>query len=262
MNISKLKNNGPIGSGYFCDVKKYTDEASGILYAVKQLKKRFHKNEEYRYRFLREIELLKLLQESENVIELISADKDNLLYIMPLATSNLYNHIKKKNNTLELEIRYNIVSQIISAIEIAHSKNILHRDISPNNILLFESNGQLLIKVSDFGLGKNKESLSHYTKSSVSGYGQILYVAPEQREKLNSATVKSDIYSLGKLVYFVFTGKDPDNQKPFELSSLVIKSTQENPELRFSSINEFKEHFKSLRDLMLNQKIPNELRYS
>jgi serine/threonine protein kinase len=118
--------------------------------------------------------------------------------------------------------------------------------------------GKIIAKVCDFGLGKDQKSLSYYTRSSASGYGQILYVSPEQREKLNSATIKSDIYSLGKLVYFIFTGKDPDNQKPFELSSLVLKATEENPESRFANITEFKRHFKSLKDLMLNQKIPDE----
>jgi serine/threonine protein kinase len=192
------------------------------------------------------------------VIELIAQDKENFSYTMPLATSNLYNFIKKNNSSISQKTRYDIIKQIIEAMQFAHSKGILHRDISPNNILLFDDQAKLIVKVSDFGLGKDKKSLSHYTKSSVAGYGQILYVSPEQREKLNSATVKSDIYSLGKLVYFTFTGKDPDNQKPFELSSLVLKATEENPEQRFETLVEFKRHFKSLRDLMLNQRIPSE----
>jgi eukaryotic-like serine/threonine-protein kinase len=75
---------------------------------------------------------------------------------------------------------------------------------------------------------------------------------------LKDATVKSDIYSLGKLVYFIFTAKDPDNLKQFELSSLVTKSIEENPEDRFADIHEFERHFHSLKDLQLNQKIAIE----
>src|SRR5690606_4290692 len=131
-------------------------------------------------------------------------------------------------------------------------------DISPNNVLVFEKDGKIILKVSDFGLGKDSESLSFYTGSSASGYGQILYVSPEQRIKLKDATEKSDIYSLGKLVYFIFTAKDPDNLKQFELSSLVTKAIEENPDDRFADIHEFEKHFLSLKDLQLNQKIAVE----
>ena len=71
-------------------------------------------------------------------------------------------------------------------------------------------------------------------------------------------TNKSDIYSLGKLIYFIFTGKDPDNLKQFELSSLVTKATEENPSDRFSNIDELEKHFVSLKDLLLNEKISVE----
>ena len=100
--------------------------------------------------------------------------------------------------------------------------------------------------------------MTYYTRSSVSGYGQILYVSPEQKIKLKDSTIKSDIYSLGKLVYFVFTGKDPDNIKPFELFSLTEKATEENPEDRYINILEFEKHFVALKELHLNQEIPIE----
>ena len=110
--------------------------------------------------------------------------------------------------------------------------------------------------MSDFGLGKESESLSYYTKSSASGYGQILYVSPEQRNKLKDATNQSDIYSLGKLTYFILTGRDPDNVKASELSSLVSKSTEEIPSERHKDILEFENHFQALKDLIFNTNIP------
>lgn len=262
MKISELKHVGPRGQGYFCIVKQYVDERTGLKYALKELKKEHYPKEEYRYRLTREIKLLNDLQEHENIIELINhgndKDSEKLWYLMPYAEQNLYDYVKKRNTALTKEERYNLVEQIIKAIKFAHSKGILHRDISPSNILVFEDGEKVTIKVSDFGLGKDTESLSYYTKSSASGYGQILYVSPEQRNKLKDATEKSDIYSIGKLIYFVFTGKDPDNLKPFELSSLVSKATDENPEDRFKSILEFEEHFRALRKLKLEEKIPIE----
>jgi serine/threonine protein kinase len=262
MEIKNLKHIAPKGQGYFCIVKQYTDEETGKNYALKELKKEHYPKEDYRYRMLREIKLLNELQGCENIIRLVNHGNDNdkqiLWYLMPYAKYNLYDYIKKNNGTLKQADRYSIVEQIINAIKFAHDKDILHRDISPNNVLVFFRDSKPVIKVSDFGLGKSTESLSYYSGSCASGYGQILYVSPEQREKLKDATAKSDIYSLGKLVYFVFIGKDPDNIKPFELSSLISKATEDNPEDRFQNIDEFNKHFEALKELHLNQTIPIE----
>jgi serine/threonine protein kinase len=262
IDLKNLKHIGLKGQGYFCTVKQYIEENTGNYYALKELKKDHFSNEEYRYRLLREINLLDQLQGCINIIQLNDYGNDTikqeLWYLMPYAKYNLYEYIKINNGKLSQIDKYDIVDQIINAIVYAHQKNILHRDISPNNILVFIKEGKPAIKVTDFGLGKNTQSLSYYTHSSASGYGQILYVSPEQRAQLRDATAKSDIYSLGKLVYFIFTGKDPDNIKQFELSSLVAKATEENPEDRFSDINQFKTHFEALKELHLNQHIPIE----
>lgn len=261
MNID-LKKIGLKGSGYFCDVTQYLDEENGLEYALKSLKKSHYSNDNYRYRLLREIELLKELTGCDQIISLVKSGNDkeeeNLWYLMPFAHNNLYKYIKRNNRKLTIDQRFDIADQVISAIKYAHSKNILHRDISPNNVLVFEEGNQLLIKVSDFGLGKDEDSLSFYTGSSASGYGQILYVSPEQRIKLRDATAKSDIYSLGKLVYFIFTGKDPDNLKPFELSSLVSKAIEDNPEDRFLDIDAFEKYYSALKKLHYDQEIPIE----
>lgn len=257
--MHKLKHVGIKGEGYFCIVKQYLHESTGNEFALKVLKKDHYQKEEYRYRLNREISLLEDLQGCENIIELLDSghdiDKEKLWYLMPFAKQNLYDYIKKHNTVIDKKTRYDFVEQIINAIKFAHDKKKLHRDISPNNVLVFEKNGNIILKVSDFGLGKDSESFSFYTGSNASGYGQILYVSPEQRLKLKDATNKSDIYSLGKLIYFIFTAKDPDNLKQFELSSLVTKSIEENPDDRFEDIHELENHFLSLKDLQLNQKI-------
>ena len=257
-----LKHIKPKGEGYFCTVTEMQDEKTGDKYALKRLKKKHYDNEEYRYRLLREIKLLGQLYKSEQIIDLVGHGNDHenkeLWYLMPFAPYNLYDFIKKNNQKISKELRYEIISQIIAAIKFAHSKNILHRDLSSNNILVFRDESNLVIKVSDFGLGKDSESLSYYTKSSASGYGQILYVSPEQRNKLKDATNQSDIFSLGKLVYFVLTGKDPDNLKACELSSLITKATEEIPSDRHKDVIEFETHFLALKDLIFDTKIPLE----
>ncbi len=250
------------GVGYFCHVKLYRNRHTGEEFAFKELKKTHYQKEEYRYRLTREINLLKDLNGCNNIISLLDygndKEKESLWYLMPFAQSNLFDYVRRQNNTLTLEERFDIIDQVIMAIKFAHERSILHRDISPNNVLVFFEGDKPVFKVADFGLGKDAESLSHYTASSSSGYGQILYVAPEQRVKLKDASAQSDIYSLGKLVYFIFTGRDPDNVKPFALSTLVTRAIEERPEDRFTNIQEFDQHYNSLKELHLNRSIAME----
>ena len=260
--MNKLKHVALKGKGYFCNVKLYKHIENDSEFALKELKSEHYSNESYRYRMNREIQLLKELEGCENIIPLIDSGhdtkKEKIWYLMPFASQNLYDYIKINNRDISKEERYMLTEQVINAIKYAHNKAILHRDISPNNVLVFNSKGKINLKVSDFGLGKDTESLSYYTGSSSSGYGQILYVSPEQRAKLKNSSIASDIYSLGKLIYFIFTGKDPDTLKPFELSSLVAKATEEIPSDRFSKVEELEKHFLSLKELQLNEKIAIE----
>jgi eukaryotic-like serine/threonine-protein kinase len=177
--MDNLKHIALKGQGYFCIVNLYEDEKTGKRYALKKLRKEHYSSDEYRYRLSREIELLKQLQGCENIIKLIDSSHNEstqeLWYLMPYAHCNLYDYIKNNNAILTIELRFQIIDQIIIAIKCAHSKSILHRDISPTNVLVFEHDGKPNIKVCDFGLGKNKESLSFYTKSSASGYVRTMY---------------------------------------------------------------------------------------
>ncbi|AYB40260.1 serine/threonine-protein kinase [Brevibacillus laterosporus] len=229
------------GSGYFCDVKKARD-ASGRIVAVKQLKSVFVTNSDYVYRFKREIELLERLNGVQHIVPCLDKELDdvNLVYryMMPFATFNLYNYIRNNNNKISLEERIHIYDQVLEGMRYAHSEKILHRDIAPNNVLLFMNKDGIEVKISDFGLGKDYKSLSNFTKS-VGMYGQQLYVAPEQYEQLNNATEQSDIYSLGKLLYFVITGRDPLTiQSGVKFQGIIQKAVRDNPKERFESIEE------------------------
>ena len=247
----ELKKKKLIGSGSFCDVYKYFDEKSNKYYACKKLRSQHRQNDDYKNRLKKEIEFLKELSDCNNIVNLIdsSSEDNNVWYLMEYAEDNLFKYIQKNNQKLSKEDRFEIIEQVINAIKFSHSKGILHRDISPSNVLVFNDNGQIKIKVTDFGLGKNQESLSYYTHSSVSGYGQILYVAPEQHEKLKNATKQSDIFSLGKLIYFIWTGKNPNNMKSSELPSLISKSIEENIQDRLKNIDELEKHYITFKDL-------------
>jgi serine/threonine protein kinase len=251
-----------IGEGYFCNVALYKTGSAGNYIARKKLKRKLYDDADNRNRLKREIKLLDELKDCPFIIKTIENGEDEenkeLWYTMPYATKNLHDYIAFNNASLPHTARYEIAEQVILAIKYAHDRKILHRDISPSNVMVFDNGEKIDIKVSDFGLGKNQDSLTHYTHSSASGYGQILYVSPEQLDKLKSATEQSDIFSLGKLLYYIFTGKLPQDLKPCELSTLITKATDESPMKRFKSVDELYEHFLQIKTINLNTEISDE----
>lgn len=252
--LDDLEHIGKPKAGFFAVVTKYVD-AEKNYYALKTLKKEFNEHDTYKRRFKREIDILERLnQKHRNIIPIIDSryneDTQEYWYLMPYAHSNLYDFVKTNNNKLELEKRLNIFEQILSAMEYAHSEEILHRDLSAYNVLL-DQNGH--VYVSDFGLSKDYTNLSRQGYSSVQGYGAHLYVAPEQQDKLKAATKKSDVYSLGKVLYFILTGREPRATQDSKLfSSILSISTSESPDGRYDDARHFKNEFNKYR-LMLRK---------
>jgi len=166
-------------------------------------------------------------------------------FVMPLADCHLYDFVEKRNNTLDLAQRCKVFDNIINGITQAHNQGILHRDIAPHNVLMFGDEPAL----SDFGLGKNLHELQGLTNSSAAGYGHAHYVAPEQLTGLKSATVQSDVYSMGKLLNFVVTGKTPDRLYPCEFSPLIRRSTESDVQKRMQSMAEFSKLYEATKRL-------------
>lgn len=245
--IDHLTNRGKAKSGFFATVTQYEEKETGKKFALKRLKSEYHENKPYKRRFRREITILKRLKKigHPNIVSLIEYNYDeesnDYWYIMPYASTSLHEYIKKYNSNLDIEYRIRFFEQILDAIELAHSLDILHRDLSSFNVLL---NDAEQIWVSDFGLGKDYSNLSYQGYSAGPGYGSIMYVAPEQQDNLESATKKSDVYSLGKLLYFILTGKDPRivSDSPY-YSPVINKATLEEPSGRYKDAAEFKQEF-------------------
>lgn len=243
--LSRLEYEGVIGEGAFALVSRYRDN-DGKKFAVKKLKSESKRNPTDIKRFKREIAMLEELKDEPNIVALIDYNAEQLWYIMPYAEENLYKYISRNNSVLKIEDRVEIFENIIDGISIAHSKSILHRDITPNNILRI--NGDWYI--CDFGLGKdyNKHTLGGY--SSVQGYGSYNYAAPEQIDKLKDATIQSDIYSLGKVFYFILTGREPRDISEVPAYFSVIKgASSERVEDRFENIQILKRELVKHKEL-------------
>jgi eukaryotic-like serine/threonine-protein kinase len=248
-----------IGEGYFATVSKYHSQTRNESWAVKTLKFQHQKSREYRHRFLREIAILKDLKGHPHIVDLVDSEPDEdastLWYAMPLAKENVHSFVKRENQNLNLEYRVSLFEEMLSALQHAHGMGILHRDISPSNALVFQDEDEVWTELSDFGLGKDQAAIA-FTATSVGGFGQSLYVSPEQREQLKSADNRSDIYSLGKLLYFIINGKDPIDIRGGNFYTVIRRSIEERPQDRYQDIADFAREFTDIKNFLLAPGIP------
>lgn len=251
--MDKYKKNREIGSGYFSTVYETYSEQINEFVALKTLKPEFLHNPDYKdyvYRFKREINIMKELNGHPNIMTIYDHSvENNPWYVMPIAGGSLEN----RQIIEQVGIAF-IFKEILKGMKYAHSKNKLHRDLAPSNILIKNNNGDIQVIISDFGLAKDFTSLSKFTHSSVSLYGHLHYSAPEQIESLKNATVRSDIYSLGCILYYMLTGKQPITISELTDYDIIIrKCISPNTKDRYSSIEELEEALAKLLNL-LNRK--------
>lgn len=239
-----------LGEGYFSKVSSYRHKNTSQLVAVKKLKSL---DETHVSRIGREVKILGQLSGHPHIVELIGHEfsAETYLYLMPAAKSNLEKFISRNNQNLTLIERISLFDHILEAIQFAHSYGIIHRDINPNNVLIFETENEVTAKVCDFGLGKHLEGDSGPSMSSVANYGQLYYVAPEQQLKLKDADQRSDVYSLGRLLNFVLTGRRPDNSYGTLFDRLIQKATLHDPEQRYQTIEELLDHYERIKSVFL-----------
>ncbi len=248
---SKYKQVASLGEGHFAIVTEYFDTTTKLSVAIKRLKKKNKNNEMYQTRFRREIEITASLSDVEGVIDILEKCAENSYYCMAKANDNLLKYIRTNNDKLHEDDRIEIIRQICSTMSTAHERGIIHRDLSPTNILQIENESNTFFQIADFGLGKTDSEIKGLsTNSSVSNYGQALYVSPEQREKLKSATMRSDVYSLGKLIDFIMTGRDPDNARQHVLKSISTKACEYEPVDRFSDAGELLVELDKISELL------------
>ncbi|ENQ3113131.1 serine/threonine protein kinase [Bacillus cereus] len=253
--MNRLEYISAVGTGYFAEVHKYRDKKTGTKYALKRLKRKNAENKAYVTRFITEVSILQDLKGHTNIVSIINwvidEKQKEFYYLMPLLDTDLKKYIEKNNSKIEftMEKRFKIFSQILSAMKFAHEKGKWHRDLSPRNVLLGEDQH---VYVCDFGLGKDYDEIRSKDYSYVEGYGTLEYVAPEQKTNLKNATEKSDIYSLGRLLYFILTGKTPNtNYKAAgAFEPLIKKAAEDEPDDRFETITLFEDEYNKLLQVL------------
>jgi len=209
-----------IGSGGFANV--YLQKSTGKI--VKKLKEDFLMNSGIRSRFKREFQLTKNLNDIPTIIKVFDFNEDTCSYTMEKAEQTLEHFVQE--NELTEEIKITCIRQILHTMKQVHERNIIHRDISPNNIFIL--NG--LIKIADFGLGKDLNMFTSHNSYLTNALGQFHYCAPEQFMLLRDGDKRSDVYSLGRLINFIMTGDCTNYNHIFK--AVTEKATSSNVAFR------------------------------
>ena len=212
-----------VGKGSFGSVYKVVDNQTGIIRAMKVIKKETIAYQDDEKVFLKEIEILTKL-EHPNIIKIIEyfADEINFYVITEFVSGGeLYESITKFHHFNEVKAAY-IMKQILCALNYLHSFGIVHRDIKPENMLVEpnSSNENINIKLIDFGTCNYIKDNKNLTLKVGSPY----YIAPEVLNK--NYNKKCDIWSAGVILYILLLGYPPFKGKSAqELFSRINKGT-------------------------------------
>ncbi|MBS4217501.1 serine/threonine protein kinase [Bacillus sp. FJAT-49711] len=217
---------------------------------LKKLHDEFIANPGIRSRFKREYEITKSLQDILGVIRLYDFDENKMLYEMEKGDFTLFKHVTE--NKLSSNEKMEISWQLMKIMGTIHGRNIIHRDLSPSNILFV--NGEL--KIADFGLGKNFDEIHSHQTLHTKAFGQFYYCSPEQMYALKDGDKKSDVFSLGKVINFIFTG-NPDNER-HEFGQVVNKATSQNSEDRYLSAIEMLQAMEKLYEIIQKSNLKEE----
>ena len=250
-----------IGKGAFSTVYRAINQETGLETACKVLKQSYPE---------KEAEALLELSGHPNIIDIYEVGQDNgVQYIeMPLCKESLKDLLEE--GPLDRDEAVYITLEVLSALESAHEKGILHRDVKPSNVLL-TSRGK--VKLCDFGLFKDLKSdlrsswktltnpdvqvtreaienslpeTDEETKKAIAG--TFAYMAPEQAEGYSD--IRSDIFSVGVSLYEMLTGNVPIySDKPYgdnALDSIILKSMDRDPAKRFQNASEMKDALEAI----------------
>ena len=192
-----------IGTGGMAVVYKARCHRLNRLVAIKILKDELGKDEEFRDRFHGESQAVAMLSHP-NIMSVydISTHEDADYIVMELIDGITLKQYMEKKGTLNWKETLHFAMQIAKALEHAHGRGIVHRDIKPHNVMVLK-NGS--VKVTDFGIARLMSQSNTLTKEAL---GSVHYISPEQA-KGGRVDNRSDLYSLGVVMYEMMTGRAP-----------------------------------------------------
>ena len=257
-----------IGEGGMANVYLAFDTILEREVAVKVLRGDLADDEKFIRRFQREANSASSLRHP-NIVEMYDVGEDNGKYfiVMEYVDGKTLKGLIKKRGPLNLSESIDIMLQLTSGIACAHQSYIIHRDIKPQNVMILEDGR---VKITDFGIAMALNNNELTQTNSV--MGSVHYLPPEQASGSGS-TIKSDIYSLGILMFELLTGRVPfkgenaveiaikhmkdqipsvckfNSSIPQSVENIILKACAKNPKNRYESVSEMYEDLKTCLDV-------------
>ena len=203
-----------IGSGGMADVYKARCHRLNRLVAIKILKEDLSQDAEFRRRFHAESQAVAMLSHP-NIVSVYDVSRsDNIDYIvMELIEGITLKQYMEQKGTLNWREALHFSTQICKALEHAHSRGIVHRDIKPHNIMILKDGS---VKVADFGIARVSSAQNTLTREAL---GSVHYISPEQAKGGAGRLAAPDLYSLGVVMYEMLTGRPPyDGDTPVSVA--------------------------------------------
>jgi pSer/pThr/pTyr-binding forkhead associated (FHA) protein len=261
-----------IGRGDLGTVYRATRLATGELCALKVMASAAATDEKSVQTFLREASVLAQLQHPHIVRMIEMGSSGSVLYFSTEYVDSISWDRLVARCSIDKKIRTAcaLVSQVLGALEYAHARSMVHRDVKPANILFVKTDAKVSARLADFGLAKQytNAGMSQVTREG-DVIGSLPFMSPEQFINSRDAKPACDIYSLGATLYWMLTGYEPillENhpckflailedppvpiQKycpeiPVALSQVIHRALEKTPEKRFHSAGEMRQHLRA-----------------
>ena len=256
-----------IGEGGMANVYLGFDTILERDVAIKVLRGDLADDEKFVRRFRREAQSASLLNHP-NIVQIydVGEDDGNFYIVMEYIKGQTLKQLIKKRGNLSVPEVVDIMSQLTDGLAHAHDSYIIHRDIKPQNIMILDDG---MVKITDFGIAMAINASDLTQTNSV--MGSVHYLPPEQASGKGS-TIKSDIYSLGIMMYEMLAGvmpfrgetaveiamkhlKNPmpsimkvNNTVPQSIENIILKATAKNPKNRYANVRELYDDLKTCQD--------------
>ena len=224
-----------IGEGSYAKVFKYRDSFYGKQFVVKRAKPELSEKEISRFR--QEYEVMHQLS-SPYVVEVYRFDNSSFEYVMECMDYTLESYLKSNGNRLSIGARKSLALQFLRGMGYLHSRNVLHRDISPRNALIRCYDDVTVLKLSDFGLAKLEEST--LTTSNTEFKGR--FNDPALRAQgFATYGMQHEVYAMTLMLYHILTGRtNISAERNAFLREFVERGTDPNVENRYKDVHEIR----------------------